>query len=458
MVTYTSSARQPRDVHDACGALAVLNTARALRIYGGGFYQGSTSQYNMTNLVEQSIERGTPVMVVASNYRLGPLSFPQGNEAQDDGVLNLGILDAKVALEWAQENIGAFGGDDSKVTVFGLSAGSIIISILMLDPDFSQLARAAILESGWAATLPLKYPTDNEDAWRSFVRGIPDCVSTIDNSTTLDCLRGLDNSSALLANINPQDAYEASLFPFGPVIDGPGGVVPDLPSTLYAQGNYTLLPTISGNVLDEGTLFVPNPNANLTTDTIVDVFIKNFSTPLIDAEVFSSSISKVVSLYPEDPFVGSPYGTGNETFGLHPGYKRIASLVGDINFDTLRRGWAQMSASAGVPTYKFIFSQRQPGFPPALGVPHGSNYAFQFGTEEPADPTLATAIMDYWLSFATSLDPNDGLGTERPNWPVYDGSNEVLLQLQDDNITTIPDDYRKEQIDFVLENPLVLHH
>ncbi|KAL1723644.1 Alpha/Beta hydrolase protein [Schizophyllum commune] len=398
-------------------------------IYGGGFYQGSTSQYNMTNLVEQSVERGTPVMVVASNYRVGPLGFPQGNEAQDDGVLNLGILDVKVALEWAQENISAFGGDGSK-----------------------------ILESGWAATLPLKYPTDNEDAWRSFVRGIPECASTIDNSTTSDCLRGLDNSNALLANINPQDAYGASLFPFGPVIDGPGGVVPDLPSTLYTQGNYTLLPTISGNVLDEGTLFVPNPNANLTTDTIVDVFIKNFSTPLIDAEVFSSSISKVVSLYPEDPFVGSPYSTGNETFGLHPGYKQIASLVGDINFDALRRGWAQMSASAGVPTYNFIFSQRQPGFPPALGVPHGSNYAFQFGTEEPADPTLATAIMDYWLSFATSLDPNDGLGTERPNWPVYDGSNEVLLQLQDDNITTIPDDYRKEQIDFVLENPLVLHH
>ncbi|KAL1727187.1 Alpha/Beta hydrolase protein [Schizophyllum commune] len=398
-------------------------------IYGGGFYQGSTSQYNMTNLVEQSIERGTPVMVVASNYRLGPLGFPQGNEAQDDGVLNLGILDAKVALEWAQENIGAFGGDDSK-----------------------------ILESGWAATLALKYPTDNEGAWRTFIRGIPECASTIDNSTTLDCLRGLDDSSALLANINPAKAYGTSLFPFGPVIDGPGGVVPDLPSTLYAQGNYTLLPTISGNVLDEGTLFVPNPNANLTTDTIVDVFIKNFSTPLIDAEVFSSSISKVVSLYPEDPFVGSPYGTGNETFGLHPGYKRIASLVGDINFDALRRGWAQMSASAGVPTYNFIFSQRQPGFPPALGVPHGSNYAFQFGTEEPADPALATAIMDYWLSFATSLDPNDGLGTERPNWPVYDADSEVLQQLQDDNITTIPDDYRKEQIDFVLENPLVFHH
>ena len=64
-----------------------------------------------------------------------------------------------------------------------------------------------------------------------------------------------------------------------------------------------------------------------------------------------------------------------------------------------------------------------------IAVPHGSNYAFQFGTEEPEDPALAAAIMDYWLSFATSLDPNDGLGTERPNWPVYDADSEVRVSL-----------------------------
>ena len=64
-----------------------------------------------------------------------------------------------------------------------------------------------------------------------------------------------------------------------------------------------------------------------------------------------------------------------------------------------------------------------------IAVPHASNYAFQFGTEEPEDPALATAIMDYWLSFATSLIPNDGLGSERPNWPVYDADNEVCIGI-----------------------------
>ena len=52
------------------------------------------------------------------NYRLGALGFPQGQEADDNHVLNLGLKDQLVALEWIQQNIGTFGGDASKVTCF----------------------------------------------------------------------------------------------------------------------------------------------------------------------------------------------------------------------------------------------------------------------------------------------------------------------------------------------------
>jgi hypothetical protein len=59
--------------------------------------------------------QGTPVIYVSFNYRLGPLGFPQGPEAAQRGVLNLGLRDQVLALEWVQENIGAFGGDPTKV-------------------------------------------------------------------------------------------------------------------------------------------------------------------------------------------------------------------------------------------------------------------------------------------------------------------------------------------------------
>lgn len=61
-------------------------------------------------------------------------------------------------------------------------------------------------------------------------------------------------------------------------------------------------------------------------------------------------------------------------------------------------------------------------------------------------------MVDYWVSFATSLDPNDGLGMSRPFWPQYTPEDEVLLQLHGDYTAIIPDDYWKEQIDFIRDN------
>jgi len=60
--------------------------------------------------------QGTPILFVSSNYRLGPLGFPQGPEAVERGALNLGLHDQWVALQWVlQKNIASFGGDPRKV-------------------------------------------------------------------------------------------------------------------------------------------------------------------------------------------------------------------------------------------------------------------------------------------------------------------------------------------------------
>jgi carboxylesterase type B len=83
---------------------------------------------------------------VAHQLILRRLGFPQGNDAAAQGNLNLGLKDQIAALQWIQANIGVFGGDKSKVTVFGESAGAISLAILMLNPDFKKLARAAVRE------------------------------------------------------------------------------------------------------------------------------------------------------------------------------------------------------------------------------------------------------------------------------------------------------------------------
>ena len=103
------------------------------------------------------------MLYVNFNYRVGPLGFPQGQEcklefyfsrawpiadhsntADDRRALNLGIYDQLAALRWVQENIHFFGGDKSKVTVSGVSAGASLTAVQLLNPQIEKMARGAV--------------------------------------------------------------------------------------------------------------------------------------------------------------------------------------------------------------------------------------------------------------------------------------------------------------------------
>jgi carboxylesterase type B len=82
-------------------------------LHGGGFYQGSgvDQRYNQSFFVENSVALGKPIIGVSINYRLSAWGFLSGSEEiRDSGDLNLGLKDQRLALQWVQENIEAFGG------------------------------------------------------------------------------------------------------------------------------------------------------------------------------------------------------------------------------------------------------------------------------------------------------------------------------------------------------------
>jgi carboxylesterase type B len=74
--------------------------------------------------VEQSVKIGKPIIGVSINYRLSLWGFLYSNEVVGEGITNLGLRDQRIALQWVQENIAAFGGDPEKVTIWGESAGA----------------------------------------------------------------------------------------------------------------------------------------------------------------------------------------------------------------------------------------------------------------------------------------------------------------------------------------------
>ncbi|THV00777.1 extracellular triacylglycerol lipase precursor [Dendrothele bispora CBS 962.96] len=431
--------------------------------YGGGFDSGVSAMYEGTPIVAQSVARGTPVVYVGFNYRLGPLGFPQGQEADTRKALNLGIKDHHAALQWVQENIDAFGGDKTKVTVFGESAGAMINAISFLDPNFGKLARAGIFESGSAAT-PLTFDSERrQGAWEAFVGAVSGCESLASTDNTFGCLQNA-STEAIHQGLLTSLAEATEQLPFDPAIDGPGGVYPDFPSKLFAEGHFSKLPFIAGANQDEGTLFANN--FTYTTELLETVLKANYSPPLVPAQMLDSSITRLLELYPDVPALGSPFNTGNETFGKIPGFKRAAALFTDLAFQSQRRSLSQTVSNAGVKTYAYLFTQPQPNFAPSLGGKFSCKLSFSelgyvYGTtmnSTPSDLRLSLNMIDYWVSFATSLDPNDGLGSPRPVWSQYTPDNQVVLQLNGDNTTLIPDDYRKEGIDFINSMPLVWHH
>ena len=108
--------------------------------------------------------------------------------------------------------------------MFGESAGAILISYLLLNPELNTI-RAAILESGSSGTQALFEPTHRQADWDSFVSNVPECKGA-SSSNAFDCLRSASSETIVVAG-NETISIAPEEFPFSPVIDGHGGVIPD---------------------------------------------------------------------------------------------------------------------------------------------------------------------------------------------------------------------------------------
>ena len=150
----TRPGRMEDVMNEDCLYLAVATPAKSVSdrlpvmvwIHGGGF---QTEWYG-GDLWTSLARRG--VVIVSIEYRTGALGFmahPELTKESPDGHSgNYGLLDQIYALQWVQRNIGNFGGDASKVTIFGESAGAISCSMLCASPLAKGLFRACISHSG----------------------------------------------------------------------------------------------------------------------------------------------------------------------------------------------------------------------------------------------------------------------------------------------------------------------
>ncbi|KAJ3770486.1 Alpha/Beta hydrolase protein [Lentinula raphanica] len=401
-------------------------------IFGGGFELGGPQMYDGTTIVERSIELDEPVIYVSMNYRVTAFGFLASQEVKDAGVGNLGLQDQREAFRWVQKYIGAFGGDPTKVTIWGESAGAISAALHMVTNggDTEGLFRAAFMQSG--SPIPVGDITDGQFYYDELVEATG-CSGSDD---TLNCLRGVDYS-VLKAAVDATPgifAYQSLNLAWLPRADGV--FLSDDPQKLVQQGQVATIPIVSGDCDDEGTLF-SLASLNDTTQSDIATYVQTVFLP----DISESDLAELLTEYPADITQGSPFNTSILN-AITPEFKRIAAFQGDAVFQAPRRFFLQ-NLSGKQPIWSFI-SKRLKALP-VLGSAHGTDILNVYGGGEMAD---------YLIRFAATLDPNGNTGIE---WPQYTTASPNMLQFNDGLIplTLSLDNYRESALSFTAQLMLV---
>jgi len=432
------------DVVQPLGTKAGARLPVVAWIYGGGFEDGATSEFDGGIIVNRSIAINQPIIYVAMNYRVASWGFLGSQEVKDAGVGNLGLEDQRLALRWIQKYIAKFGGDPDRVTIWGESAGAISVALQMVTNggDTEGLFRGAFMQSG--APIPVADIAELQPFFDQMVNS----TGCTNSSDKLECLRGVSEEQFQAAtDLVPSISSMMSLnLAFIPRVDG--RFLKDDPQKLVLEGSVAKVPFVNGNNDDEGTLFTEQLLDIVTDEQFLDYIHQNY---LPNAN--QSVINTVAQLYPSDPAAGSPFDTGDAN-AVTPEFKRLAAFQGDLVFQGPRRFFIN-ERSSKQPIWAFLNKRLKAT--PALGSFHGSDLE---------QTILAHAeLQDYLINFINSLDPNVGSGSKGEvsekllHWPQFSNKSKQLLTILDGpvplNITT--DDYRKEALDFlmalVLEQP-----
>lgn len=420
-------------------------------IYGGAFQWGSSPAYAGDPFVKTSMNINQPIIFVSIPYRLGPWGFLGGNAIQEEGSGNAGLLDQRLALQWIQDNIADFGGDPSKVTLIGESAGAMSIATQLIayggDHTYKgkPLFRGAIFQSG--GVLPVAAVDSNKPQrlFRKLGEEIG-CDSTFEDKDMLECLRDapagsirgfVDRSSSNFFNLfNTNELF----FGFGPRVDG--NFIPEYAFDAVRKGKVAEVPYITGNQEDEGTLFsfglFESLKSREDTDGALDELLEYGD---------KDQIQKFLSLYPDDPSQGSPYRTGDR-WATQNQTKRVASILTDTLFHIPRRLHLENTPKK---VNKWVYTSDALHGTSPFGTFHANDCLWEF-TSTSAVP--ATAYRNYFITFANNLDPNPGSGL--PPWPKYDDKTRKTINIGlreiSESVDVFPQEGREDAIRFAMDN------
>ena len=419
--------------------------------YGGGNVAGDSSEprYDGARLAQQGL------VVVTVNYRLSVFGFfahPELSRSTSYGASgNYGYLDQAAALGWVQSEIGAFGGDSSKITIAGESAGSISVSAQLLSPIANQRIAGAIASSGsLLGALPAMTLADAEHAGVAF--------ATHAGANSLAALRTMSARTLLDATQGYQPQH------FCGTIDG--YFLPQSPWALYASGDHAQVPLLIGwNSTEVPYQFLlhEHPPTVANYQAAVQAQFGDQAADMLQHYAASSDAEVVIA------------GT---------------DLASDLFIGYSTWKWAELHARTN-PTYRYLYAHPRPSMRPelgnavsglaggviraddtstpppppppmAVGAVHSADIEYFMGNLDTnsvyawdaADEAVSHQMQQIYVNFVTHGDPN---GAGIPAWaPVQAGETAQLLRI-DSQSQVVPDHHRPryQLLDTVIGQPAV---
>jgi len=347
-------------------------------IYGGGFMFGTSNipTYDGRFMVRDNDD----VTLVTFNYRLNIFGQPNAPQlVSSTSSQNFGLLDIDTAIKWVHDNIGNFGGDPNRITIFGQSAGSAASDAYTFAHPDDTIVKGVIEHSGTISGNSNRQSNVTMDptGWNNVANAVG-CGTSAD-AAQLECMKKVPGRKLEDAVVSTNAAFglvKDNITIFGDTADR------------AASGKFLKVPLLVGSTQHEGDIFV------------------------LDAELLS-------------PLGFAPPVVTELSADLqtHLGFTCPAGLT------------AQFRLKAGVPTWRYQYQAifRDISTRPDLRSWHASELPIVFGTynqsteipKTPEEVAFSKYMQRAWVAFAR--DPQKGLSNF--GWPAYNPATDSLVQL-----------------------------
>jgi para-nitrobenzyl esterase len=394
-------------------------------IHGGANILGSTSDsmgpgrpvYTGKFLAGQQ-----DVVVVTAQYRLGPLGFlalPELSAESEHGVPgrgasgNYAYLDQLAALQWVQEHIASFGGDPTRVLVFGQSAGGLNSCTLYASPLARGLFSTALVQSGFCPHRTL------DEAEAQHERGVALFDECREAADRLACLRELPVDRVMTTIPGSISAATGTAdeggegMAYGPVVDG--HLLPDAPLALIERGEHTGVPLVLGSTAAEMASETIFPDEVETIDAYEAYIEDDF------ADLGEEAVATILATYPAADF-DTPQ-------------QALIQVYTDRLFTTNARLLVRAAAAgSSSPVYRYLFSRHTETPFGTVVARHGIDVPYVFHTistlpfrAASEDLAFSEVMMASWAAFARTGDPNTP--ELDATWAPYDEGRDNYLDF-----------------------------